>query len=112
VIFRCQFCAVDPGPETQRGLERQLREYVCGEYLDVLPGRWLVWHGHGPYGPMRYACAEHRGDLTAYVREHYGAIGAQPWKRPPYATSRRTAYTDRAIRLGRDRQVWRGTGLG
>ncbi len=112
VIFRCQFCADEPGPETQRSLERQLREYVCGEYLDAMPDRWLVWHGHGPFGPTRYACPDHRGELTAYLREHYGALGEQPWKRPPYETSRRTAHTDRAIRMGRDKQVWRGIGLG
>ena len=108
VIFRCQFCAAVPDDATQRSLEGQLRELVCGEYLDALPGRWLVWHGHGMFGPTRYACSNHRGELTAYLREHYGALGTQPWKRPPYATSRRTDYTDRAIRLGRDKAPWRG----
>ena len=57
VRFRCQFCSADPSPETQRSLERGLRELVFGEYLDVPPGRWLVWHGRGPLGPTRYACA-------------------------------------------------------
>jgi len=108
LVFRCQFCDAVPGPETQCALEGQLREYLLGEYLDALPDRWLVWHGHGPFGATRYACPEHRGDLTAYLREHYGSIGAQPWARPPYATSRRTEYTDRAIRIGRDKQPWRG----
>ena len=112
VIFRCQFCADEPGPETQRSLEGQMREFVHGEYLDALPGRWLVWHGHGVFGPTRYACSNHRGELTAYLREHYGALGTQPWKRPPYATSRRTDYTDRAIRIGRDKAPWRGAGPG
>ena len=99
VIFRCQFCPAAPDPETQRSLERQLRELVCGEYLDALPGRWLVWHGRGPFGPTRYACAEHRGDLTAYLREHYGTLGWQPWKMPPYPITRRSRDTDRALRL-------------
>ena len=44
-------------------LERQIRELAFGEYLEVPPGRWLVWLGGGPLGPRRYACAEHRGDL-------------------------------------------------
>jgi hypothetical protein len=100
VIFRCQYCSAVPDPETQRSLEGQLREMLCGEYLDALPGRWLVWHGHGPFGPNRYACAEHRGDLTAYLREHYGTLGWHPWKRPPYATTRRSPDTERALRVG------------
>jgi len=68
------------------------------QYLDALPGRWLVWHGHGLLGPVRYACAEHRGDLTAFLRENYGTIAPHPWKRPPYPTHVRTAGTDRALR--------------
>ena len=44
---------------------------------------------------MRYACSDHRGELTAYLREHYGAMGPHAWRRPPYATSGRTADTDR-----------------
>ena len=99
VIFRCQFCAARPDGETQRSLEHQLRELVCGEYLDAMPGRWLVWHGHGPFGPTRYACPEHRGDLTAYLREHYGTLGWQPWKMPPYPITRRSRDTERALRL-------------
>jgi hypothetical protein len=98
--FRCQFCNADPDAETQRSLERGLRELVFGEYLEAPPGRWLVWHGRGPLGPMRYACAEHRGDLVAHVREHYGTLASQPWKMPPYATSRRSADTERAIARG------------
>ena len=100
VRFRCQFCDAVPDPETQRTLERGLRELVFGEYLDAPPGRWLVWHGRGPLGPTRYACADHRGDLVAYVREHYGTVAAHPWKMPPYATSRRTSDTERAIARG------------
>jgi hypothetical protein len=100
VIFRCQFCSAAPDPETQRSLEGQLREMLFGEYLDALPGRWLVWHGHGPFGPNRYSCAEHRGDLTAYLREHYGSLGWHPWKMPPYATTRRSRDTERALRVG------------
>ena len=109
MIFRCQFCAAVPDPETQQSLERQLRELVCGEYLDALPGRWLVWHGRGPFGPTRYACAEHRGDLTAYLREHYGTLGWQPWKMPPYPITRRSRDTDRALRL---RALSPGSSLG
>jgi hypothetical protein len=100
VIFRCQFCAAQPDADTQRSLERQLRELAFGEYLDALPGRWLVWQGRGPLGPIRYACADHRGELTAYLRVHYGSIGWHPWKMPPYPTSRRTRDTERALRAG------------
>jgi len=100
VIFRCQFCNTPPDSETQLTLERQLRELVFGEYLDAPPGRWLAWHGRGPLGPTRYACAAHRGELTAYVREHYGTVAPHPWKRPPYPTTLRSADTERAIRQG------------
>lgn len=100
LIFRCQFCDAAPDAESQRGLEGQLRELAFGEYLDVRPGGWLAWHGRGPLGPTRYACPEHRGDLTAYVREHYGTIAPNPWKMPPYPTTMRSADTERAIRQG------------
>ena len=100
VIFRCDFCSAVPDPATQRALERQLRELTFGQYLDAPPGRWLAWHGGGPLGPRRYACAEHRGELTAYLREHYGTIAPNPWKRPPYPTTVRSADTDRALRRG------------
>ena len=100
IIFRCEFCDAQPDPETQRTLERQLRELAFGEYLDVSPGRWLVWHGGGPLGPRRYACPEHRGELTAFLREHYGTIAPHPWKMPPYRHTRRSADTERAIRHG------------
>lgn len=100
VIFRCEFCDTLPDGSTQRALEGQLRELAFGAYVDALPGRWLVWHGSGPLGPRRYACREHRGDLVAFVREHYGTIAPQPWKRPPYPDSVRTGDTERAIRHG------------
>jgi hypothetical protein len=98
--FRCQFCDARPCPETQRALERGLRELVFGAYLEAPPGPWLVWHGRGPLGPTRYACEAHRGDLVAYVREHYGTIARHPWKMPPYPASRRSSDTERAIANG------------
>jgi hypothetical protein len=101
VVFRCEFCDAVPDDATQRSLEGQLREWVCGEYLDALPGRWLVWHGHGPFGRNRCACAEHRGELTAAIRETYGTLSSRPWKRPPYPTTLRTDDTDRALGLAR-----------
>lgn len=70
---------------TQRSMEGQVIERMSGEYLDVLPARWLVWHGGGILGPPRYACAKHRGELTAYLRFHYGALSTRVWKMPPYA---------------------------
>jgi hypothetical protein len=100
VIFRCEFCDAVPDFETQHSLERQLGELIFGEYLEVPPGRWLAWQGGGPLGPRRYACAHHRGELTAYLREHYGTIAPHPWKMPPYPTTRRSADTERAMRQG------------
>jgi hypothetical protein len=100
VIFRCDFCDAAPDPLTQLTLERQLRELAFGEYLEVPPGRWLTWHGGGPLGPRRYACDQHRAELTAYLRENYGTIAPHPWKMPPYPSTRRSADTDRAIQNG------------
>jgi hypothetical protein len=100
VIFRCHGCDAIPDPLTQLSLERGLRELAFGEYLDVAPGHWLLWLGGGPLGPRRYACPEHRGDLVAYLREHYGTIAPHPWKRPPYPATLRSADTERAIRNG------------
>ena len=39
-----------------------------GEYVDAEPERWLIWHGRGIYGPTRYACGNHRGELKALIR--------------------------------------------
>jgi hypothetical protein len=99
LVFRCQFCDAVPDDLTQKRLEGQVREMLFGEYLDMLPGRWLVWTGHGILGPARYACEAHRGDLTAHVREHYGCVAPHPWKRPPYPTTLRSEGSDRAFRL-------------
>lgn len=98
LIFKCDFCGARPDAPTQRTLEAQLRELAFGQYLEVPPGRWLMWLGGGPLGPRRYACSEHRGELTAYLREHYGTIAPHPWKRPPYPMTVRSADTERAIR--------------
>ena len=68
-----------PDPQTQLALERQLLDLRHGEYVDADPGRWLTWHGRGMYGPQRYACGEHRGELKALLREHYGTLGWHPW---------------------------------
>ncbi len=99
IVFRCQFCDDRPDPETQVSLEHLLREFAFGEYLDALPGRWLVWQGNGLLGPVRYSCENHRGDLTAFLRSQYGTVAPQPWKRPPYPTTVRTEGTDRALKL-------------
>lgn len=62
----------------------QLEDAFFGLYVDAGPGRWLVWHGRGPLGPKRYACTEHRGELTAYLRFHYGTVAPNAWKMGPY----------------------------
>jgi hypothetical protein len=88
VLFRCEFCGTTPDVETQRALEAQLQELLFGTYLDAEPGRWLVWHGNGLYGATRYACGEHRGELKASLREHYGTIGPHPWAMGPHPATR------------------------
>jgi len=107
-IFRCQFCAAQPDPLTQLSLQATIRECTWGAYQNALPGRWLVWHGKGLYGPTRYACEEHRGDLVAYLREHYGTIGFHPWKRPPYPSSLASGDTDHAWRIATRRGITGG----
>ncbi|MGH2919848.1 MAG: hypothetical protein ACRDLS_14795 [Solirubrobacteraceae bacterium] len=95
-IFRCQFCAEQPDPMTQLSLEAAMRENTWGAYQDALPGRWLVFHARGLYGSPRYACASHRRDLVAYLRQHYGSVGFHVWKRPPYPSSLAHADTEHA----------------
>src|SRR6195952_1224436 len=99
VIFRCEFCDAVPDAMTQMQLERTVRDLVFGEYVDAPPGRWLVWHGQGILRPRRYACEAHRGDLVAFLREHYGPVAPHPGKRPPYPTSVRSSGSERAMRL-------------
>ncbi len=84
LVFRCEFCGATPDPETRAGLEAQLQELLFGQYLDAEPGNWLVWHGRGLYGRTRYACGNHRGELKAHLREHYGTIGPHPWAKGPH----------------------------
>ena len=103
-IFRCQFCDAQADPMTQLSLETAMREKTWGAYQDALPGRWLVFHGRGLYGPPRYACPEHRGDLVAYLRAHYGTIGFHVWKRPPYPSSLAHSDTDNAWNTATRRQ--------
>ena len=100
VIFRCEICSARPDPETQVALERQLLDLRHGEYVDADPGRWLTWHGRGVYGPTRYACGEHRGELKALIREHYGTLGWHPWAMGPHPWAGRRG-TDKARRLAR-----------
>ncbi|MEP6953034.1 MAG: hypothetical protein ABI950_03095 [Solirubrobacteraceae bacterium] len=100
VVFSCEFCAARPDAETQTNLEHQLLDLRHGEYLDADPGNWLTWHGHGLYGCTRYACGAHRGDLKAYLREHYGTVGWHPWAKGPHPWRGRRG-TDRARRLAR-----------
>ena len=88
VVFRCEICGRRPGPRHRRRLERQLLDLRHGEYVDVEPDRWLVWHGRGIYGPTRYACGEHRGELKALLREQYGTLGWHPWAQGPHPWAR------------------------
>ena len=103
VIFRCETCGCSPDPETHADLLRQLLDLRHGEYVDAEPGRWLTWHGRGIYGPTRYACGRHRGELKAFVREEYGTVGPRPWDKGPHPWAGRRG-TDRARRLARGLQ--------
>lgn len=101
LVFRCQFCEARPDPETQAELERQAQDMLFGIYVDAEPARWLTWHGRGPLGPTRHACPEHRGELTAYLRHHYGSVGWHPWKMGPYPRPPRWGGTATAAKAGR-----------
>ena len=100
VVFRCEFCGCAPGEATQADLRRQMLDLRHGEYVDAGPERWLVWHGRGIYGPTRYACGSHRGELKAALREQYGTLGWHPWAKGPHPWRGRRG-TDRARALRR-----------
>ncbi len=95
LIFRCQFCDAVPDDETHASLSAQLRAQLFGEYLDAMPGGWLTFTGNGICGPARYACFEHRDDLTTYVRKHYGTVAWQTKKTGPTRATRRRAPSGR-----------------
>jgi len=76
-------------------------DVLFGQYVDAEPGRWLTWHGRGLLGPTRYACQQHRGELTAYLRHHYGTIGSHPWKMGPYPRPPKRAGTVKAAQASR-----------
>jgi hypothetical protein len=103
VLFTCEICGAHPDPETQISLERQLLDLRHGEYVDAVgpdPLYWLTWHGRGIYGPQRYACGLHRGELKAILREQYGTLGWHPWAVGPHPWAGRRG-TDKARRLAR-----------
>jgi hypothetical protein len=100
VVFRCEFCGRAPGQETHADLRRQMLDLRHGEYVDAGPERWLVWHGRGIYGPTRYACGSHRGELKATLREQYGTLGWHPWAKGPHPWRGRRG-SDRARSLRR-----------
>lgn len=84
LLFRCEYCDASPDEETHRELQAGLSLLIFGTYVDADPGNWLVWHGRGIYGPIRYACAEHREDLKAALRKQYGTIGPHPHAKGPH----------------------------
>ena len=90
--------------------KRSSREILSAQYLDAEPGHWIVWSGGGIFGRTRYACAEHRGDLVAHLRKHYGNIGWQPWAKGPYKRFVKTGDPARARKQRRMAEA-RGGGL-
>jgi len=84
VLFACEHCGARPDADTQRTLQGQLRDRRCGAYLDAQPGGWLIWTAGGALGRRRYACPEHRDDLTTELRKHYGALHPGVLDREPY----------------------------
>jgi len=88
LVFRCEICGAQPDVPTQASLERQLLHHRFGEYVDAEPARWIVWSGRGIYGRPLYGCGEHRGELKAFVREHYGTVGPHPWSMRTYPATR------------------------
>lgn len=77
LVFRCEHCGAEPDAIAQASLERQLLHQRFGQWVDA--GGWLVWSGRGIYGRTLYACGDHRGELKAFVRHHYGTVGPHPW---------------------------------
>lgn len=99
LVFQCEICGCSPSAETRTNLERQILDLRHGEYVDAEPERWLVWHGQGIYGPRRYACGSHRGELKARVRRQYGTLGWHPWSKGPHPwAGRRGSRRARALR--------------
>ncbi len=82
LVFKCETCGAEADALSQASLERQLLHQRFGEYVDA--GDWLVWSGRGIYGRTLYACADHRGELKAFVRSHYGTLGWHPWSMRTY----------------------------
>jgi hypothetical protein len=114
-VFRCDFCDVEPDEETHRNLTSQLAELRSGEFVNMPPGGWLVWHGKGIYGPTRYACGEHRVALRTFVREHYGTIGWHPHARvlgnlPPEMVEQMAPERRERRTTPRQRKLWRQSG--
>jgi hypothetical protein len=84
VLFHCEYCYSLPDPETQRTLENQLQAPRFDEYLDALPGGWLIWNAGSALGSKRYACPEHRAALRDCVRTHNGSSYPGVWPAQPY----------------------------
>jgi hypothetical protein len=104
LLFKCHTCGEGPDELTRAGLERELLDPRFGEYVDVAPGNWLLWHGRGLYGAALFACGEHRGELKAFLREHYGTIGRHPWAMRSQPAGRQIDFA-RARRLARAASV-------
>ncbi len=100
LIFRCDTCGCTPDEATQESLERESLDPRFGEYVDAEPGHWLIWHGRGLYGAAMFACGAHRGELKAFLREHYGTIGRHPWAMKSQPGGRQIDH-ERARRLAR-----------
>jgi len=84
VLFGCEHCDARPDADTQRTLQGHQSGQRCGAYFDAQPGGWLIWTAGGALGRRRYACPEHRDDLTSDLHKHYRSLHPGVLDRGPY----------------------------
>ena len=103
--FRCQYCDAQPDPLTQISLVSAMRQMTFGEYQDALPGRWLIFHARGLFGPDALRL---RGPPRRPRRLPARALRRdrpQVWRRPPYPSSLAHSDMDNAWNIATTRRT-------